>query len=134
VIVVEVTAGGSLESRLKVAEKLCKTALSKTGVSIHILVGRTAASVAMPTSCAASWGSFVEAKVNLLDVVGKELHRRTGGKIWLSNVCDPHQPPEKKYKLSRGVIELLTRLLPSLSVLRAKPVHSWWLCFSFRPF
>jgi len=55
------------------------------------------------------WGSFVDVKVNLLDVLGKELQRRPGGTIWLSSVCDPYQPLERKYELSRGVIELVSR-------------------------
>jgi hypothetical protein len=53
-----------------------------------------------------AWGSFVDVKVNLLDMLGKELPRRPPGKIWLSSVCDPYQPLEKKYELSRGVIEI----------------------------
>jgi len=56
-----------------------------------------------------SWGSFVDVKVNLLDVLGKELPRKRGGTIWLSSVCDPYQPLERKYKLSRGVIDLVSK-------------------------
>ena len=56
-----------------------------------------------------AWGSFVDVKVNLLDVLGKELPRRPGGSIWLSSVCDPYQPLERKYELTRGAIELLSR-------------------------
>ena len=111
-----------MESRLKVADKLCKTALSKTGVSsydytINPYTGCQNACV----YCYANfmrrfsghlqdaWGSFVDVKVNLLDVLGKELPRRAGGRVWLSSVCDPYQPLEKKYELSQGVIELLSR-------------------------
>jgi len=56
-----------------------------------------------------AWGSFVDVKVNLLDVLGRELPRRAGGKIWLSSVCDPYQSLEGKYQLSRRVIELVSR-------------------------
>ena len=55
-----------------------------------------------------AWGSFVDVKVNLLDVLGKELQRRPGGTIWLSSVCDPYQPLERRYELTRGIIELLS--------------------------
>jgi DNA repair photolyase len=111
-----------LESRLKVTEKSCKTALSKTGVSSYDY------SVNPYTGCQNScvycyanfmrrfsghlqdpWGTFVDVKVNLLDVLGKELARRPGGSIWLSSVCDPYQPLERKYELSRGVIDLVSR-------------------------
>jgi len=56
-----------------------------------------------------AWGSFVDVKVNLLEVLGKELQRRPGGTIWLSSVCDPYQPLEREFELSRGAIELLSR-------------------------
>jgi DNA repair photolyase len=111
-----------LESRLKVTEKSCKTALSKTQISsydytINPYTGCENGCV----YCYANfmrrfsghlrdpWGSFVDVKVNLLDVLGKELLRKPGGKIWLSSVCDPYQPLEKKYELSQGVIDLVSR-------------------------
>jgi len=55
-----------------------------------------------------AWGSFVDVKVNLLDVLGRELPKRPGGIIWLSSVCDPYQPLERRYKLTRGVIKLVS--------------------------
>jgi DNA repair photolyase len=54
------------------------------------------------------WGSFVDVKVNLLDVLAKELPRRSGGSIWISSVCDPYEQVEAKYKLTRGAIQLIT--------------------------
>jgi DNA repair photolyase len=54
-----------------------------------------------------SWGSFVDAKTNLLDVLARELPRRRGGSVWISSVCDPYQQVEAKYKLTRGSIQLL---------------------------
>jgi len=117
-----VAALGSLESRLKVAEKLCKTALSKTGVSSYdYTINPYTGCQHGCLYCYANfmrrfsghlqdaWGSFVDVKVNLLDVLGKELPRRAGGRVWLSSVCDPYQALEKKYRLSRGVIDLLSR-------------------------
>jgi len=111
-----------LESRLKVTEKSCKTALSKTGVpSYDYTVNPYTGCENGCVYCYANfmrrfsghlrdpWGSFVDVKVNLLDVLGKELQRRPGGTIWLSSVCDPYQPLERKYELSRGVIELVSR-------------------------
>jgi DNA repair photolyase len=51
-------------------------------------------------------------------VLDEELKRRPGGIIWLSSVCDPYQPLESKYRLSRGVIDLVSRNSKfSLSVL-----------------
>jgi DNA repair photolyase len=111
-----------LESRLKVTEKSCKTALSKTGVSsydytVNPYTGCENACV----YCYANfmrrfsghlqdpWGRFVDVKVNLLDMLDKELRRKPAGTIWLSSVCDPYQPLEKKYELSRGVVDLVSK-------------------------
>jgi DNA repair photolyase len=55
-----------------------------------------------------AWGTFVDVKVNLLDVLAKELPKRSGGKVWFSSVCDPYQQVEAKYKLTRGAIELVS--------------------------
>jgi DNA repair photolyase len=55
------------------------------------------------------WGSFVDVKVNLLEVLARELPRRPGGSVWLSSVCDPYQQPEAKYELTRGAIELISK-------------------------
>jgi DNA repair photolyase len=111
-----------LESRVKVTEKSCKTALSKTGVSSYdYAVNPYTGCQHGCVYCYANfmrrfsghlqdpWGSFVDVKVNLLNVLAKELSRRPGGSIWLSSVCDPYQPLEKKYELSRGVIDLVSR-------------------------
>ena len=56
-----------------------------------------------------AWGSFVDVKVNLLDVLAKELPRRPGGSIWISSVCDPYEQVEAKYQLTRGAIHLLSK-------------------------
>ena len=41
------------------------------------------------------WGSFVEAKVNIAEVLRRELARkRQRGRAMLSSVCDPYQPVE----------------------------------------
>jgi len=111
-----------LESKLRVAEKLCKTALSKTRVSYYdYTINPYTGCQNSCVYCYANfmrrfsghiqdaWGRFVDVKVNLLDVLAKELPRRSGGRIWLSSVCDPYQPLEKKYELSRGVIQLVSR-------------------------
>jgi DNA repair photolyase len=55
------------------------------------------------------WGSFVDAKVNLIEVLAKELPRKPGGSIWVSSVCDPYQQPEAKYKLTRQALQLLSQ-------------------------
>ena len=53
------------------------------------------------------WGSFVDAKVNALERLRQEAPRRSKGIVLLSSVTDPYQPVEKKYKLTRGCLEVL---------------------------
>jgi DNA repair photolyase len=109
------------ESTPKITEKLCKTALSKSGLSYDYTVNPYTGCLHGCVYCYANfmrrfsghlkdrWGSFVDVKVNLLDVLAKELPRRPGGSVWLSSVCDPYQQVEAKYALTRGTIELLMK-------------------------
>lgn len=105
----------------KIAERLCKTALSKTRVSVYdYTVNPYTGCLHACAYCYANfmrrfsghlqdaWGSFVDVKTNLLDVLAKELPRRSGGRVWFSSVCDPYQQVEAKYKLTRGAIELMS--------------------------
>jgi len=56
----------------------------------------------------ARWGSFVEVKANIADVLAAELGRkREVGGVLMSSVCDPYQPAERRYKLTRRCLELL---------------------------
>jgi DNA repair photolyase len=54
-----------------------------------------------------SWGSFVDAKVNALERLEEEVKKKNKGTVLLSSVTDPYQPLERKYKLTRGCLELL---------------------------
>lgn len=53
------------------------------------------------------WGDFVDVKVNAPDLLKKEMIRRKPGKVWISGVCDPYQPLEAKYRLTRQCLEIL---------------------------
>lgn len=57
------------------------------------------------------WGNYVFAKVNLGEVLDKELHKikdKTKS-ILLSSVTDPYQGVESKYRLTRTALELLLK-------------------------
>lgn len=54
-----------------------------------------------------AWGEFVDAKVNAPDILRKQLLRAKKGTIWISSVCDPYQPLEAKYKLTRQCLKEL---------------------------
>jgi len=59
------------------------------------------------------WGEFVDVKVNAPQVLKKQLMRAKRGVVWVSSVCDPYQPSEAKYKLTRQcLIELAAAQFP----------------------
>jgi len=53
------------------------------------------------------WGEFVDVKINAPELLEKEIKRKTPGRVWVSGVCDPYQPIEKKYRLTRRCLEIL---------------------------
>jgi len=53
------------------------------------------------------WGQFVDAKVNAPKLLRREITRKKPGKVWVSGVCDPYQPLEAKYTLTRQCLEIL---------------------------
>jgi DNA repair photolyase len=53
------------------------------------------------------WGEFVDIKINAPDLLRQEIKKKKKGRVWVSGVCDPYQPLETKYKLTRKCLELL---------------------------
>ncbi|MDI6855037.1 MAG: radical SAM protein [Deltaproteobacteria bacterium] len=72
---------------------------------------------------AAAWGSFVEVKVNIVEVLRAELRRkRKPGRAMLASVCDPYQPVEKSYRLTRGCLEALLEFGWGIDILTRSPL------------
>jgi|SRR5208283_1700692 len=59
------------------------------------------------TGHAERWGEFVDAKINASELLAKEVTKKRVGRVWVSGVCDPYQPLEKRYKLTRRCIDIL---------------------------
>jgi DNA repair photolyase len=55
------------------------------------------------------WGEFVDVKISASDLLSKEIDRKPRGRVWISGVCDPYQPIEKEYGLTRECLEILVR-------------------------
>lgn len=53
------------------------------------------------------WGQFVDVKINAATLLQKEIAKKQKDQVWLSGVCDPYQPSEKRYKLTRSCLKLL---------------------------
>jgi len=54
-----------------------------------------------------AWGEYVDVKINAPEVLQKEIRRKKPGDVWISGVCDPYQPLEKKYELTKRCLEIL---------------------------
>jgi DNA repair photolyase len=53
------------------------------------------------------WGEFVDVKINAPDLLKMEINRKPPGRVWISGVCDPYQPLEKRYELTRKCLGIL---------------------------
>jgi DNA repair photolyase len=53
------------------------------------------------------WGEFVDVKINAPELLDKEIRKKKAGRVWISGICDPYQPIEEKYELTRKCLEIL---------------------------
>jgi DNA repair photolyase len=56
------------------------------------------------------WGAFLDAKINAPELLERQLARRRSPLkdcVFLSSVTDPYQMPEKKFELTRRILEIL---------------------------
>jgi len=53
------------------------------------------------------WGEFVDVKINAPELLSQEIKKKKKGKVWISGVCDPYQPLEKKYELTKQCLKIL---------------------------
>ena len=53
------------------------------------------------------WGLFADVKINAPELLRKEITRKKRGRVWISGLCDPYQPLEVKYELTRRCLEIL---------------------------
>lgn len=55
------------------------------------------------------WGQFVDVKINAPDLLAREILRKKMERVWVSGVCDPYQPLESKYQLTRQCLEIFVQ-------------------------
>ena len=53
------------------------------------------------------WGTFVDVKFNAPELLEKEIGRKKKDTVWVSGVCDPYQPLERRYELTRQCLRIL---------------------------
>jgi len=66
--------------------------------------------------------SNVEVRVNIADVLRKELHRRRDGSLAIGTATDPYQPIEGKYQLTRRCLEALVDYPMPTSIVTKGPL------------
>jgi DNA repair photolyase len=104
---------------VKIGETVCKSALNRSGIegidfAINPYIGCAHGCV----YCYArfmtrwyhkgeKWGSFVDVKKDITDILKKELKKKHNGIVLLSSVTDPYQPIEKKMRITRNLLEIL---------------------------
>lgn len=103
-----------------VKEISCKSLLNKTGLDCDYCINPYVGCSNNCVYCYArfmlrysghkeEWGSFVDVKVNAVDVLKSELRNRKPGSIFLSSVTDPYQKIEKDYELTKTILEVLPK-------------------------
>lgn len=55
------------------------------------------------------WGEFVDVKINAPGLLLREVNKKPPGRVWVSGVCDPYQPLETRYELTRKCLEILVQ-------------------------
>jgi DNA repair photolyase len=105
--------------RMKIREIKARSILSRTGIPgidycINCYTGcghacRYCYATYMKrfTNHTEPWGTFVDVKINAVELLRKALRRNISGEVLLSSVTDAYQPLEEKYRLTRGCLELL---------------------------
>ena len=109
---------------LSVKEVLAKSVLNKSKIFDYCVNPYTGCQIGCPYCYARlfmrrysghqeEWGDFVDVKINAPEILKKQLDKAKRGTVWISSVCDPYQPLEKKYRLTRKCLaELLNKQFP----------------------
>ena len=101
-------------------EVKCKSILNKSGISVidyainpyygcaHKCQYCYAVFMKKFTGHTEPWGDFVDVKVNAPEVLARQLTRlKKRSRISFGTVCDPYQPLELKYQITRQCLEIL---------------------------
>ncbi|MFB0545396.1 MAG: radical SAM protein [Anaerolineae bacterium] len=102
-----------------ITEIECKSALTKSGIegvdyALNPYVGCAhgclycyAIFMKRFTGHREAWGEFVDVRVNVAQVLARQLCRATPGKVLLGSVTDAYQPLEGRYSLTRACLAAL---------------------------
>ena len=120
--------------KMKVREIFSKTALTKTAIPgfdycLNPYVGCGhgcrycyASFMKRFTGHKEAWGDFVDVKVNVPQLLKKQLRHTKPGRVALSTVTDPYQPLDRKYQITRNSLEALLEKQFPVNVLTRSPL------------
>jgi DNA repair photolyase len=69
-----------------------------------------------------AWGQFVDVKINAALLLGREVLKKHPARVWVSGVCDPYQPLEARYRLTRACLEILVEKQWPVSIQTRSPL------------
>ncbi len=72
--------------------------------------------------CDSSFEKTIYVKANVVDILKKELEHNKKGRIIIGSVHDPYQKTEKKYKLTRTILETLRQFNFPCHILTKSPL------------
>ncbi len=98
-------------------EILAKSVLTKSGITdysvncysgcLHNCVYCYARYMRKFTNHAQPWGRYLDVKINAAEVLAREVKKTRPGSVIFSSVCDPWQPAEDKYELTRRCLKIV---------------------------
>jgi DNA repair photolyase len=68
------------------------------------------------------WGQFVDVKINAPQLLQREIIRKKPHRVWVSGVCDPYQPFEARYQLTRQCLQILAENSWPVSIQTRSPL------------
>jgi len=69
-----------------------------------------------------SWGGYVDVKVNAHNILERELVRAKKRVVFVSSASDPYQPVEARFRVTRKVLEVLSRYKFPVLLLTRSPL------------
>lgn len=118
------------QAAMFINEVKCKSILNKSGISVidyainpyygcaHKCQYCYAVFMKKFTGHTEPWGDFVDVKINAPEVLARQLQRlKKRSRISFGTVCDPYQPLELKYQITRQCLEILTSYRHRISIL-----------------
>lgn len=113
---------------LKIREIKAKSILAKTGLGADYVINPYVGCLHGCIYCYARfmkkftnhpepWGGFVDVKINAPDLIPQNTEKYKGKSIMMSSVTDLYHPIERKYRLTRKILEKLIPLEPELGIL-----------------